>query len=192
MPSLVLASTSPYRRDLLARLRLPFEITAPQVDETPLSGESPEATAVRLAQLKARAGASRYPDALIIGSDQVADVDGYRLDKPGTHARAAEQLALVSGRAIVFNTALVLLNAATGMLHTRLVPTRVSFRHLAPEQIEAYLRQEQPFDCAGSAKSEGLGIALIRAIEGEDPTALVGLPLIALVDLLALEGVQVV
>jgi septum formation protein len=190
--TLVLASTSPYRRELLSRLGLPFRVLAPRVDETPGPGEAPEATALRLAAAKARAGAQDFPDALIIGSDQVAEIDGQRLDKPGTHARAAAQLALASGRTVVFNTALALLNVASGRMQTALVPTRVAFRALSASQIETYLQRERPFDCAGSAKSEGLGIALIRSIEGEDPTALVGLPLIALVDLLQQEGVAVV
>jgi len=190
--TLVLASTSVYRRDLLSRLGLPFEMVAPEVDEAPLPREAPETTALRLATEKARAGARGFADALVIGSDQVAELDGRRLDKPGSHERAAEQLAFASGRTIVFNTAVALLNARTGSLRSALVPTRVSFRPLSTAQIEAYLRRERPFDCAGSAKSEGLGIALIQSIEGPDPTALVGLPLIALVDLLLLEGVAVV
>jgi septum formation protein len=189
---LVLASTSPYRRELLARLQLGFEVMSPGVDERPLPGESPAATAVRLAEAKARAGAAAFPDALVIGSDQVAELDGERLEKPGTHAVAVQQLTLVSGRSAMFHTALALLNAGTGRLHTRVVPVRVTFRSLSPAQIEAYLRREQPYDCAGSAKSEGLGIALIRRIDAEDPSALIGLPLIALVDMLAEEGHPVV
>jgi septum formation protein len=189
---LVLASTSPYRRLLLQRLQLDFAVAAPQVDETPLAGEPPAATASRLAQAKARAVAPAFPGALIIGSDQVAEVDGERLDKPGTHARAVAQLRLLSGRTATFHTAVALLNAATGALHTRLVPTRVVFRELSDAMIESYLRKEQPYDCAGSAKSEGLGIALLRAIDGDDPTALIGLPLIALTELLGAEGIEVV
>jgi 7-methyl-GTP pyrophosphatase len=189
---LVLASTSPYRRELLSRLGVPFEVVAPDVDETPARGEEPEATALRLAEAKARAAAATFANALIIGSDQVAEIDGERLDKPGTHERAAGQLALVSGRTVVFSTALAVLNARTGSLQATLVPTRVSFRSLSAAQIQSYLRRERPFDCAGSAKSEGLGIALLRSIRGDDPTALVGLPLIALVDFLAKEGIAVV
>ena len=189
---LILASTSAYRRELLARLRLPFEVAVPHVDETPRAGEPPAQTAVRLAQQKARAVASRYPRALLIGSDQVAELDGERLEKPGSHQRARNQLQLLSGRAAVFHTAVALLNSSSGRIQVRLVPTRVRFRHLAPAQIESYLLKEQPYDCAGSAKSEGLGIALIEAIEGDDPTALIGLPLIALTDMLIAEGHAVV
>jgi septum formation protein len=189
---LVLASTSRYRRQLLERLHLPFEIAAPAVEEAPLPGESPAATATRLAQSKARAVAGAFPDALIIGSDQVAEVDGRRMDKPGSHERAVEQLRMLSGRSANFHTAVALLNSATGTLRTRLVPTRVRFRTLKEATIEAYLHREQPYDCAGSAKSEGLGIALLHAIECDDPTALIGLPLIALTDLLQAEGVEVI
>jgi septum formation protein len=189
---LVLASTSAYRRELLARLRLPFEVAAPQVDETPRPGEPPAQTALRLAQDKARAVAPRFPQALVIGSDQVAELDGERLDKPGSHERARNQLTLLSGRAAVFHTAVALLNSTTGRMQARMVPTRVRFRQIGAAQIEAYLLKEQPYDCAGSAKSEGLGIALIEAIEGDDPTALIGLPLIALTDMLIAEGRPVV
>jgi septum formation protein len=189
---LILASTSAYRRELLQRLRLDFAVASPGVDEAPHAGESPAATAVRLAQAKASAVRSAFPQGLIIGSDQVAEIDGERLDKPGTHERAAAQLRRLSGRAARFHTAVALLNAATGAMHSRLVVTRVAFRELSPAAIDSYLRKEQPYDCAGSAKSEGLGIALLRAIEGDDPTALIGLPLIALTELLAAEGVRVV
>jgi septum formation protein len=189
---LVLASTSPYRRELLARLQLQFEVMSPGVEESPLPGEAPPATALRLAEAKARAGALRYPEALIIGSDQVAELDGQRLEKPGTHDLAVEQLEQASGRVAVFHTAVAVLNASSGRLHTRVVPSRVTFRRLSRLQIEAYLQREQPYDCAGSAKSEGLGIALLRSIEGDDPTALIGLPLIALVDMLEQEGCSVV
>jgi septum formation protein len=188
---LVLASTSPYRRELLRRLQLDFDVVAPGVEEASRPGESPAATALRLAQAKASAVRPAYPHALIIGSDQVAEVDGERLDKPGTHERACAQLNRLSGRAASFHTAVALLNASSGSLRTRLVLTRVVFRELTPAMIDAYLRKEQPYDCAGSAKSEGLGIGLLRAIEGDDPTALIGLPLIALTDLLAAEGVPV-
>jgi len=189
---LVLASASVYRRELLGRLGLPFEVAAPNVDEAPLAGEPPEQTALRLAQAKARAVAMRFERALVIGSDQVAELDGVRLDKPGSHAPARRQLHLLSGRAAVFHTAVALLNTASGSLHTRLVPTRVRFRQLDTAQIDAYLLKEQPYDCAGSAKSEGLGIALIEAIQADDPTALIGLPLIALTDMLLAEGCKVV
>jgi septum formation protein len=189
---LVLASTSAYRRELLARLGLPFEIAAPQIDETPLPAESCADTALRLAAAKARAVASRYPGALIIGSDQVADLDGMPLGKPGTHLRACAQLRAASGRSVIFHTALALLHSDSGRLHSRVVPTRVLFRSLSDAQIESYLQRERPYDCAGSAKAEGLGIALLGRLEGEDPTALIGLPLIALVDLLAAEGIDVV
>lgn len=188
---LVLASTSPYRRELLARLGLAFEVFSPGVGEEPLRHEAPADTAMRLAQAKARAGAARYSDALVIGSDQVAELDGHRLDKPRTHERAARQLELLSGRFADFHTAVAVVNSASGRLQARLVPTRVFFRPLTSRQIDAYLQREQPFDCAGSAKSEGLGIALIRRIEGTDPTALIGLPLIALTEMLQAEGLEV-
>ena len=189
---LLLASTSVYRRELLVRLGLPFEVFSPMVDETPLPAEAPQSTALRLAEAKARAGASALPGALVIGSDQVAEVDGERLDKPGEHARAVQQLTLLSGRSAMFHTAVALLNTQTGAIRKQLVPTRVYFRSLNSRQIEAYLRRERPYDCAGSAKSEGLGIALIRSIEGSDPTALIGLPLIALTEMLSAEGVNIV
>jgi len=189
---LVLASTSRYRRELLSRLHLPFSVAAPDVDEAPLSGENPEQTALRLAAAKAAAVAPAYPGALVIGSDQVAECEGVRLDKPGTHERAAAQLAMLSGRRAAFHTAVALLHADSGRVRTRLVSTVVSFRTLSTAQIESYLRREHPYDCAGSAKSEGLGIALIESMEATDPTALVGLPLIALVSMLHTEGVDVV
>ncbi len=191
MQTLVLASSSPYRRELLSRLRLPFEVLAPEVDESPQPGERPEATALRLAQTKARAVARRFPDALIIGSDQVAVLDGEVFGKPGDFANAKRQLLAASGRKLVFHTALCLYNAQTGRMQARIVPVGVQFRQLHEAQIERYLRAEEPYDCAGSAKSEGLGIALIERMEGDDPNALIGLPLIALVDMLAAEGVSV-
>jgi len=189
---LVLASTSRYRRELLARLHLPFTVASPHVDESPLAQESAAETAVRLASAKARAVASYYPDALVIGSDQVAECAGERLEKPGTHERATAQLLSLSGSQAVFHTAVSLLDAASGRLQTRLVPTCVVFRTLTKQRIEAYLLKEQPYDCAGSAKSEGLGIALLERIDGPDPTALIGLPLIALVSMLEDEGVKVI
>lgn len=191
MPRLVLASTSPFRRELLARLGLPFEIAAPDTDETPLPGETPEATALRLSEAKARAVATHFPDALIIGSDQVAVLDGRIYGKPGSHERAVEQLRTMRGRTVNFFTGLCLYNAATGIAHVRGIPTLVSFRNLSDTEIENYLHREKPYNCAGSAKSEGLGIAVIAAMEGSDPNALVGLPLIALCDLLCEEGVSV-
>jgi septum formation protein len=187
---LVLASTSRYRAELLTRLRVPFTTFAPNVDETPGFGEAPHETAMRLAAAKARAAQSRFPTALIIGSDQVAELDGTRLDKPGSRERAREQLNLASGREVVFHTALALLNAGSGAMQNALVPTAVRFRTLSSAQIEAYLDLEQPYDCAGSAKSEGLGIVLLERITGDDPTALIGLPLIALSGMLVRFGMD--
>ena len=188
---LVLASTSRYRKELLERLGLPFESADPGVNEQAPAAEAPADTAVRLARLKARAVAHRFPQALLIGADQVASCDGAVLDKPGTHANAVRQLTALSGRTARFDTALALHDARSGAEQSRLVSCQVHFRRFGPSQIEDYLRREQPYDCAGSAKSEGLGIALIARIEGEDPTALVGLPLIALTELLAQAGVPV-
>ncbi len=188
-PPLILASTSRYRAELLARLQLRFEVVAPAVDETPLAGEAPGSTARRLAEAKARAVGTRFPEALVIGSDQVADLDGAAIGKPLTRANAVAQLRAASGRRLVFHTALALFNSGTGNLQARVVPTTVTFRTLSDREIESYLDKEPAFDCAGSAKSEGLGIALIAALDGSDPNALVGLPLIALVDMLRLEGV---
>lgn len=188
---LVLASTSAYRRALLARLGLAFECAAPGVDEAPRPAEAPAQTAQRLAQAKAGAVAPRFPDALLIGSDQVASLGAQRLDKPGSHANAVGQLRALSGRSAQFDTAVCVLDATSGAQWTRLVPCRVTFRRLSDTTIDAYLRREQPYDCAGSAKSEGLGIALIERIETDDPTALIGLPLIALTELLAVAGLSV-
>ena len=190
-PTLVLASSSPYRRELLARLQIPFEVISPEVDETPLPNEAPQDTALRLAQLKARAVAEKFPDALIIGSDQVALLQGRQLGKPHTFENAKRQLLAASGQAVVFHTALCLLNSRSGNMQACVVPITVRFRVLNVEQIERYLEKEQPYNCAGSAKSEGLGIALIERFEGDDPNALVGLPLIALVGMLNNEGVAV-
>lgn len=186
--ALVLASTSSYRRELLQRLGLPFECVDPGVAEAPLENESPAETALRLAIAKARAVGARRSDALVVGADQVAHCGAQRFDKPGTHERAAQQLLAASGRTLVFDTAVALLDARNGALASRLVPTRVTFRELARSQIEDYLRRERPYDCAGSAKAEGLGIALIARVESADPTALIGLPLIALSELLAGAG----
>lgn len=191
MRTIVLASTSPYRRELLARLRLPFTVAAPEVDEAAAADETPAATALRLAQAKARAVAPRHPTALIIGSDQVADADGTPLGKPGAFDAALAQLEFMQGRTVVFHTALALLDAATGALRAVEVPTRVRFRRLPRAALENYLRLDQPFDCAGAAKIEAAGIALVDAVESEDPTALIGLPLIALTSLLAEFGVDV-
>jgi septum formation protein len=188
---LVLASTSRYRAELLGRLGMAFEQADPAVDEAPVAGESPATTALRLAVLKAEAVRPAWPDALIIGSDQVASLDGARLGKPGTHANARRQLELASGRTVQFDTAVALANAATGQTQSRLVACRVTFRKLDDRTIETYLERERPYDCAGSAKAEGLGIALIASMHTEDPTSLIGLPLIALTELLALAGMPV-
>lgn len=188
---LVLASTSRYRRELLSRLHIPFEVASPAVDETPLPGESPSETALRLSVLKARAVAGQFPHALIIGSDQVLVLDAEQLGKPGNYANAFAQLKKMSGKAMVFHTALTLLNSQTGHVQTRDVPTVVHIRALSDAQIEAYLRKEEPYDCAGSAKSESLGIALMERMESADPTALIGLPLMALTEMLMREGVDV-
>jgi septum formation protein len=189
-PPLVLGSTSRYRRELLSRLRLTFEVVAPEVDETPLPGEAPAALAQRLALGKARAVAASRPEAVVIGSDQVADLDGEPIGKPGTHERAVEQLRRMSGRTVIFQTALAVVRASTGFEQVDLAPVRVTFRHLTEAEIERYLRLEQPYDCAGSAKSETLGIALLEAIESDDPTALVGLPLIRTARMLRAAGLD--
>ena len=188
---LLLGSTSPYRRELLQRLHIPFETAAPEFDETPLPGEAPSASAERLAIGKARSLAGRFPDALIIGSDQVASCGGTRLDKPGNHASAVKQLRALSGQSAQFDTAVTVLDAASGKHESRVVACRVTFRPLSEEVIERYLRKEQPYDCAGSAKAEGLGIALIERIETDDPTSLIGLPLIALTAMLGRAGLPV-
>ncbi|HSW04861.1 Maf family nucleotide pyrophosphatase [Aquabacterium sp.] len=177
-PALILGSTSRYRAELLQRLRLPFEAVAPWVDETPLPGEAPAALALRLALAKAHEVAARHPQAVVIGSDQVADLDGRPIGKPGTHARAVEQLQAMRGRAVVFQTAVAVVRPTTGFAQVLLAPVTVRFRALGDAEIEFYLRTEQPYDCAGSAKCETLGIALLEAIDSDDPTALIGLPLI--------------
>jgi septum formation protein len=189
---LILASTSVYRRELLGRLKIPFEWFEPGVDEQPLAGESAEATALRLAEAKARAIAQRHPDALIVGSDQVADLDGERLGKPGSHDKAVHQLRRASGRTVVFNTAVCVHDSRANLSRVRLSAARVTFRRLGERQIETYLLREQPYDCAGSAKAEGLGIALIERIDTDDPTSLIGLPLIALTELLGDAGLPVI
>ncbi len=189
--SLVLASTSIYRSQLLSILQIPFQTAAPDVDETPLPNEDARQTSERLARLKAQAVAKDYPDALIIGSDQVALLDGQQLGKPLTHDNAVRQLRAMRGKTVVFYTALTLLNAADGTMQTEVDETKVSFRHTSDAEIERYLLKEQPYHCAGSAKSEGLGIALISRIEGNDPNALIGLPLIRLITMLGKQGVSV-
>ncbi|MDA8519685.1 Maf family protein [Acidovorax sp. NCPPB 4044] len=175
---LVLGSTSRYRRELLSRLALPFDVAAPEVDETPRAGEPPRDLALRLARAKAQAVAHHHPEAVVIGSDQVADLAGSPLGKPGTHERAVEQLRRMRGQTVVFQTAVTVTCQATGFEATDIAPVEVRFRDLSDAEIERYLRAEQPYDCAGSAKSEGLGISLLDAIVSDDPTALVGLPLI--------------
>jgi septum formation protein len=192
-PALVLASSSRYRQELLERLRIPFAVDSPEIDETP-GAESPLATAVRLAREKATAVAARHPGALVIGSDQVATVDGLSIGKPGSHARALEQLKLLRGRAVLFHTAICLVDTRTdpicdaGAIQRDVATVTARFRDLTDGEIDAYLRIEQPYDCAGSAKAEGLGIALLESIESDDPTALIGLPLIRLVTMLRNRG----
>ena len=188
--TLILGSTSRYRRELLGRLRLPFDVVAPDVDETPRPGEAPDTLAQRLALAKARAVAAQHPKAVVIGSDQVADLHGEPLGKPGDHPRAVAQLRRMRGQTVVFQTAVAVVCDATGFAETLLAPVRVVFRALSDHEIEAYLRAEEPYDCAGSAKSEGLGIALLDAIDSDDPTALIGLPLIRTCQLLRAAGVS--
>ena len=190
MPRLILGSTSPYRRELLTRLRIAFDVVAPEVDETPLAGEAPADLARRLALAKAYAVATQHPDAVVIGSDQVADLHGQPLGKPGDHARATAQLRAMRGQTVVFQTALSVVHAAQSFAQTALVPVQVRFRDLDDAEIEAYLQAEQPYDCAGSAKSEGLGIVLLDAITSDDPTALIGLPLIQTSRMLRAAGVK--
>jgi len=190
-PALVLASSSAYRRALLERLRLSFAVAAPHVDEAPLTGETPEATALRLSEWKARAVGAASPGALVIGSDQVASLDGRPVGKPGNHEAALAQLRAMRGRPVEFHTALCLLDTRSGAVQLENVPTLVQFRDFTDEQAERYLRIDQPYDCAGSAKVEALGIALLARVESADPTALIGLPLIALVRMLEDAGVRV-
>jgi septum formation protein len=187
---LILGSTSTYRRELLGRLRVPFGVESPHVDETPLPGERPAALATRLALAKARAVAQRFPDCVVIGSDQVADLDGLALGKPETHARAVLQLRQMRGKTVIFQTAVAVVCLQSGFCQEVLTPVKVCFRDLDDDEIENYLRMEQPYDCAGSAKSEGLGIALLDAIESDDPTALVGLPLIRTSRMLRAAGIR--
>jgi septum formation protein len=187
---LILGSTSVYRRELLSRLRLPFTVERPEVDETPLPQEKTADLALRLALAKAQAVAARHPTAVVIGSDQVADLHGEPLGKPGDHARAVIQLQRMSGQTVVFQTAVAVVCQSSGFSQVALAPVRVVFRSLSDEAIEQYLRAETPYDCAGSAKSEGLGIALLERIDNDDPTALVGLPLIRTCELLRAAGCE--
>lgn len=191
MPRLLLASSSPYRRELLARLQLPFDWEAPSIDETAAPGESAEELVRRLAQEKARALAHRYPDHLIIGSDQAAALGDRILGKPLNFERAREQLLAASGASVTFLTGLAVLDGRSGEIQVDCVPFTVHFRALDPDRIERYLHAEQPYDCAGSFKAEGLGISLFRATEGSDNTSLIGLPLIRLVDMLLAKGIAV-
>lgn len=188
--SLILGSSSRYRGELLSRLRLAFDVQTPDVDETPAPREAPAALASRLALAKALDVSRRFPQAIVIGSDQVADLNGSPLGKPGTHERAVAQLRAMSGQTVVFQTAVAVVHAAAGFSGQALVPVTVRFRHLSDHEIEQYLQAERPYDCAGSAKSEGLGIALLEAIESNDPTALVGLPLIRTCELLRQAGLD--
>ncbi|NOU26138.1 MAG: septum formation inhibitor Maf [Methylotenera sp.] len=190
--TLILASSSEFRRELLQKLQIPFSSISPRVDETPLVNEKPQETALRLAQEKAKKIGSDYPHALVVGCDQVATLDGEQLGKPMNHNNATKQLKRMSGREVTFHSALCLYNATTGNMQAQVVPYLVRFRQLSDEQIENYLNKEQPYQCAGSAKSEGLGIALIERMLGEDPNALIGLPLIALVSMLQVEGVAII
>ena len=188
--ALILGSTSRYRKELLSRLGIPFEVAAPEVDETPQLNEAPKDLARRLALAKARAVASKHPDAVVIGSDQVADLEGEPLGKPGNHTNAVKQLQRMRGKTVIFQTALSVICVATGFEQTDLASVKVTFRDLTDAEIESYLKAEEPYDCAGSAKSEGLGIALLAAIDNDDPTALVGLPLIRTCHMLRAAGVK--
>ena len=190
-PRLILGSTSVYRHELMQRLRLPFEVVAPQVDESPRPGETPAAMAQRLALEKAREVAARHPAAVVIGADQVADLAGQAIGKPGNHACAVAQLQALRGRWVTFHTAVAVLRPDTGFEQVQVVPVRVRFRELSDADIQRYLVLDQPYDCAGSAKCETLGIALLEAIESDDPTALVGLPLIRICRLLREAGIDV-
>lgn len=188
---LVLGSTSPYRRQMLARLRVPFQVAAPEVDETPQATETPKQLACRLAMAKARAVAAQFPACVVIGSDQVADLDGQALGKPGNHERATSQLQQMRGRTVIFQTAVAVVCSDTGFAQLDLAQVKVKFRELTDAEIEAYLRAETPYDCTGSAKSEGLGIALLESIDNDDPSALVGLPLIRTCRMIRAAGVKV-
>ncbi len=188
---LVLGSSSPYRREMLARLRVEFQVAAPDVDETPQANETPKQLACRLAMSKARAVAARFPACVVIGSDQVADLDGLALGKPGNHARATAQLQQMRGKTVIFQTAVAVVCQDSGFAQLDLAQVRVRFRELEDAEIEAYLRAETPYDCAGSAKSEGLGIALLESIENDDPSALVGLPLIRTCRMIRAAGIRI-
>jgi septum formation protein len=188
--SVILGSTSVYRRELLSRLRIPFDVQAPEVDETPINGESPLQLAQRLALAKAHAAAQKFPDSVVIGSDQVADLDGLSLGKPGNFERATLQLRQMRGKTVVFQTAVAVVCHATGFVAQDCAAVNVVFRDLTDDEITAYLLAETPYDCAGSAKSEGLGIALLASIDNDDPTALVGLPLIRTCNMLRAAGVK--
>jgi len=188
---LILGSTSRYRRELLSRLHLPFDVASPEVDEAPQPGEPPRELALRLALAKARAVAARFPQAVVIGSDQVADLAGQPLGKPGDHARATAQLRSMRGQTVVFQTAVAVVCQDTGFEEVDIAPVEVAFRDLSDAEIEAYLQAEQPYDCAGSAKSEGLGIALLASIRNDDPTALIGLPLIRTCRMISAAGIRV-
>lgn len=189
---LILASSSPFRRELLSRLMIPFEVEIPDIDETPRTGESPTQLVERLAIAKAKVIAADHPDSLVIGSDQVAVHGNEIVGKPLTHERAVQQLQTASGRAVTLYTGLALVNSATGRVQSEVVPFRVVFRRLTDQQIENYLRKETPYHCAGSVKSEGLGVALLERFEGEDPATLIGLPLIRLVRMLEIEGIAII
>ena len=189
-PTLILGSTSRYRRELLTRLRVPFDVVSPDVDETPQPNETPQALACRLALAKAQAVAQQQPHAVVIGSDQVADLNGEPLGKPGTHERAVLQLQRMRGQTVVFQTAVAVVCQARQFAQTELAQIKVRFRDLSDAEIETYLRLEEPYDCAGSAKSEGLGIALLDAIDNDDPTALIGLPMIRTARLLRAAGID--
>lgn len=191
IPNLILASASKYRREVLQKLHIPFSCISPEIDETPLVGESPERTSLRLAESKARKVAEAYTNALIIGCDQVATVDGLQIGKPGNHGDAVKQLTMLSGKEVIFHSALCLYDSTNQSMQSTIVPYYVKFRTLSSIQIETYLRLEQPYDCAGSAKSEGMGITLLEYMRGDDPNALIGLPLIALVNMLWLSGIDV-
>ena len=191
LPKLILGSTSPYRRELLARLRIPFEVAAPDVAETALDFETPRQLACRLAMAKAQTVAAQFPACVVIGADQVAELDGQALGKPGTHARALAQLRQMSGKTVIFQTAVAVVCHETGFAQSELAQVAVRFRTLTDREIEVYLLAETPYDCAGSAKSEGLGIALLEAIDNDDPTALVGLPLIRTCRMIAAAGIKV-
>ena len=188
--NLILGSTSPYRRELLQRLRIPFDVVSPDVDETPLDLETPRDMACRLALSKAKAVAVRFPASVVIGSDQVADLDGQALGKPGSHDRAVAQLQHMRGRTVIFQTAVAVACLETGFLQMDLAQVKVKFREVSDFEIEAYLRAETPYDCAGSAKSEGLGIVLLESIDNDDPTALVGLPLIRTSRMIQAAGIK--